>query len=794
MMHVLDVRLNVDIDRDTLQKIMEQVMINSSGQSTYEWMDLTQAAAVVSMNSQRSSKENQQQQQQQQQQMHALNSNLQQQQAKLRIKKRRNTNASFSKKNQFISSMNPHRMKRCKSTGSVAMQKSPHVNQQLANQRQSLHLSNTPTASGIPWRTAARADRYRVSSSCAHRRVMPSSSSSSLFHFNEIENENEDEDEKYENLIREINSQRAHKNKNDEDEDKEREDDGEDEEDGCGGGSIEAHLIEPITQPIDNMKHIRHRIRNLNLNKNENSRINPDELLLANSNKHQSIKLNANSTFNDHEKLSSSSLAAKSHKIMKNEFASNLDRIKNVSVKDLLNILQREQQSKSQLEDMLIDLQEENTKLKTQVSVLRHKLETNERRGGGGGGASISGHNTTASNQMNRTLLDDDKALEIIELTLYKYQNFLDFLRNAGFGKLIEIGELDQKQEQNKKQSKSSGGRNQAARDQLNSSSPPPGASSKLTDQQKYYLDKINKTKSKINKNIMESTQMYSVSTVSNTKSSKMSKHSSHVDMFEEAGFSIVGDLENHHIDTLLPNALEISRSYRDRLNSSSVNSSMINNTHYTNTNTKRKANEMILSGIKEISATHSDIFVDDSILSEVAVPKSIKPTSRTKYRENKSVISSIEEVPNDSNELKTSKEINQSAESISNNNNNRQAESKKVSNNSNNSTVSPATTIIANNAPAVSVRKTIQASKSSHSDELDERSNKKEETIDDDFEEDEEEDEDDEEEEMAPIIKIGFNSIEKKTGFNELDQEKDDQEDDEDDEDEEEEDDEEEI
>ena len=50
MMHVLDVRLNVKIDRDTLQKIMEQVMINSSGHSTdYEWMDLTQAAAI-SMN------------------------------------------------------------------------------------------------------------------------------------------------------------------------------------------------------------------------------------------------------------------------------------------------------------------------------------------------------------------------------------------------------------------------------------------------------------------------------------------------------------------------------------------------------------------------------------------------------------------------------------------------------------------------------------------------------------------------------------------------------------------------
>jgi centrosomal protein CEP78 len=54
MMHVLDVRLNVDIDRDTLQKIMEQVMINSSGNNTeYEWMDLNQTAtaAVVIANS-----------------------------------------------------------------------------------------------------------------------------------------------------------------------------------------------------------------------------------------------------------------------------------------------------------------------------------------------------------------------------------------------------------------------------------------------------------------------------------------------------------------------------------------------------------------------------------------------------------------------------------------------------------------------------------------------------------------------------------------------------------------------
>lgn len=33
---------------------------------------------------------------------------------------------------------------------------------------------------------------------------------------------------------------------------------------------------------------------------------------------------------------------------------------------------------------------------------------------------------------LSKSVLDDDKALEIIELTLNKYQRFLDFLRNAG--------------------------------------------------------------------------------------------------------------------------------------------------------------------------------------------------------------------------------------------------------------------------------------------------------------------------------------------------------------------------
>lgn len=52
---------------------------------------------------------------------------------------------------------------------------------------------------------------------------------------------------------------------------------------------------------------------------------------------------------------------------------------------------------------------------------------------------------TVMSNQtMTTSNLDDEKALEIIELTLLKYQNFLEFLRMSGFGRLIELGELNQ--------------------------------------------------------------------------------------------------------------------------------------------------------------------------------------------------------------------------------------------------------------------------------------------------------------------------------------------------------------
>lgn len=71
-----------------------------------------------------------------------------------------------------------------------------------------------------------------------------------------------------------------------------------------------------------------------------------------------------NSTF-DNEKLASMnriSTANSNNRLRrqqtelneKSEFASSLDKIKNMSVKDLLVILQREQESKTQLEDMLI--------------------------------------------------------------------------------------------------------------------------------------------------------------------------------------------------------------------------------------------------------------------------------------------------------------------------------------------------------------------------------------------------------------------------------------------------------
>jgi hypothetical protein len=160
---------------------------------------------------------------------------------------------------------------------------------------------------------------------------------------------------------------------------------------------------------------------------------------------------------------------------------------------------------------------------------------------------------------MNRTLLDDDKALEIIELTLYKYQGFLDFLRNAGFGKLIEMGDMNQKHQSSLNNENNL--RNQAK----NKSKPSNAASSsnsnrhqtspsKLTDQQKYYLEKINKTKSKMVKNALESTKNSSIINDHRSKYTDNIEGFINYDMIDKSLINGQDGAENHHIDTLVRN------------------------------------------------------------------------------------------------------------------------------------------------------------------------------------------------------------------------------------------------
>jgi len=196
----------------------------------------------------------------------------------------------------------------------------------------------------------------------------------------------------------------------------------------------------------------------------------------------------------------------------KSEFASSLDKIKNMSVKDLLVILQREQESKTQLEDMLLRLQDDNTRLKAHISMLKSKLDQQQHELQ----KAKSRSNATQSNNMNSTLLNDDKALEIIELTLYKYQSFLDFLRNAGFGKLIEMGDLSQEQviNSNKQQAKKGASKSSAAKNGGSGKRQAVMSPDKMNEQQKYYLEKINRTRSKMsgrNLGSLESTKNYSV-------------------------------------------------------------------------------------------------------------------------------------------------------------------------------------------------------------------------------------------------------------------------------------------
>lgn len=184
--------------------------------------------------------------------------------------------------------------------------------------------------------------------------------------------------------------------------------------------------------------------------------------------------------------------------INKNNLVSNLDKMKNSSVKDLLVILQKQIDSKAQLEEMLLlvsrillnienhtfkkklfgceKLQDQNTNLQMEISSLKSenmslksKIDEqqqkligrtttttmmNDETSMGSESCLVGGVSGSGSASLNRTStnLDDEKALEIIELTLLKYQNFLDFLRNTGFGKLIELGEFNQQRQLQKQQ------------------------------------------------------------------------------------------------------------------------------------------------------------------------------------------------------------------------------------------------------------------------------------------------------------------------------------------------------
>lgn len=302
MMHVLDVRLNRQIDRDTLQKIMELVMINSSGSNTeYEWLDLNQSSVVSAQSPKVKTRET----------------------IPPKIKKRRTTNSSFNKKPQFNMSINSIKMKRCKSTGSVVCSKSPG----------GIGESKTPTShqsSGIPWRTAARAtNRYRATN-CAFR------NENGEYYLDEendedddddqIDEESENEDEQLQKIIENLN-------------------------------------LEQKMMPVsDDMS--QHNKFGMNHSYDD----------LAIDPRYASHPLMASSTFVDSDKFSNVKNKSQQRKKQpqydaesmklndsRHELVSNLDKIRNASAKDLLTILQKEQELKSQLEKILIQV---NIKLK----------------------------------------------------------------------------------------------------------------------------------------------------------------------------------------------------------------------------------------------------------------------------------------------------------------------------------------------------------------------------------------------------------------------------------------------
>lgn len=222
--------------------------------------------------------------------------------------------------------------------------------------------------------------------------------------------------------------------------------------------------------------------------------------------------------------------------------------------------------------------------MKSQVDNLNSKVEEQQKLIN-----RLSSKNSNINNEshLNRTLLDDEKALEIIELTLYKYQNFLDFLRNSGFGKLIEMGEMNQQNEQNlillqQQQHQLQQNSYHQQKSQKNhqlfmkktrsdySTTEVDMSKSNLSNNNTWYFTTPKTTLDKQNKNNDVTTSHVEDELASlSFKSRSLLQGETSID-------STAMNDSCYSIDTLLSNALEISRSYR-RFNSSSVNNSTLN-------------------------------------------------------------------------------------------------------------------------------------------------------------------------------------------------------------------------
>jgi hypothetical protein len=270
-----------------------------------------------------------------------------------KLKKRRTTNASFSKKTQFVNSL---KMKRCKSTGSVLGPQSPHPSGAVNNTNTNTNTNSTSRHNGattnrnqqtIPWRSAARANRYRLATSCAHRKLTsPSVGLNHQYNINDNDyaataDDDVDEDEFNSDDIEEFLAQN-------------------DVPDNLKyiNNSIDNFLM---PEPIDDQQHHQQQSRY-----HGPSMVNDET---EGNIKHHMFMASSTLDYDKFSSLASLNNANTAQRLQtkpknvprptvtnKNEFVANLDKIKNVSVKDLLAILQREHESKTQLEDMLIEV------------------------------------------------------------------------------------------------------------------------------------------------------------------------------------------------------------------------------------------------------------------------------------------------------------------------------------------------------------------------------------------------------------------------------------------------------